>query len=418
MYALIDSANFFVSCERVFKPSLLNIPVIVIGSNDGCAVARSDEAKRLGIPMGAPLFKIKEIVAQHQVRVLSGNMLLYADMSRRVMDTIQHFVGEVEQYSIDECFVKLPSSKRKEDYLQWAVDLRQKILQWTGIPTRVGIGPTKTLAKLSNHHAKGIQSGVYYTDSNDAETLHKTPVEDIWGIGPKTAVKLRSYGVGTALDFIKLPDALIRKWLTVMGLKTAHELRGYPVFSLETQPEAQQSMIVSRSFGKEVFTKEDLTQSIIRHCHKAGESLRKRELWTRYIGVHIRTNPFKGNYYSQSDIIEIPHPTQDTQVLIESAKKVLEKIYRPGCAYKKSGICLEGLSDESSGVQLRLGESSSPKEIENRNGLMKAMDIINQKMGKHTVYFGEDSQTAPWLPASTNKSQDYTCNWKELPKVK
>lgn len=417
MYALIDCSNFFVSCERVFNPALLNVPVIVIGSNDGCVVARSDEAKRLGIPMGGPLFKIQDIVANHQVKVLSGNMNLYADMSRRVMDTIQHFVGEVEQYSIDECFVKLPSSKRKEDYLHWAVDLRQKILQWTGIPTRIGIGLTKTLAKVANHHAKTSKACVYYTDSNDDETLQKTPVEDIWGVGRKNAVKLRSNGVGSALEFKKLPDPLIRKWLTVMGLKTVHELRGYPVFSLETQPEAQKSMIVSRSFGIEVFTKEDLTQSIIRHCHRAGESLRKRGLWARYIGVHIRTSPFKGSYYSQSELIEIPNSTQDTQRLMECAKEILDRIYRPGHAYKKSGIYLEDLSDTNRAVQLRLGEETSSKRADRRAGLMKAMDIINQKMGRHTIHFGEDSCNASWLPVSPHRSPDYNGSWKALLRV-
>ncbi len=345
LFALVDCNNFYVSCERVFNPLLCNKPVVVLSNNDGCAVARSNEAKALGIPMGAPAFQYAALFKKNKVVVLSSNYTLYGQMSHRVMQTLAQFTPDFEIYSIDEAFLQFID---EPGLLPNAQKIKQTVWQWTGIPVSIGIAPTKTLAKVANRYAKKHlpQEGIFML--NDPE-LQKTiltdfPVEDVWGIGRQISHLLYRNGIRTAWEFACMEDRWIKKNLSVVGLRTAWELRGVSCLSLQEAAPPKKSIVCSRSFGREVFDEADLAEALATYVATAAEKLRAQGSIAAFIEVFLNTNRFKEeNYYGNAIHLTLPQATDYTPFLIHYAKHGLHKIYKSGFGYKKIGVLLGGL---------------------------------------------------------------------------
>lgn len=417
MFALIDANNFFVSCERVFNPSLEGKPVVVLSSNDGNVIARSEEAKALGIPMGIPFFKIKHLAQENDVKVFSSNFALYGSMSSRVVEVLESLTNHVEVYSVDESFVELSNKTFVEDYLVWGKTTRFVIAQWLGIPTRVGFGPTKTLAKLANHWAKTSPDGVFYLDHTYTNVLKKTSIEKVWGIGPRISKRLEAEGIQTAYDFLNMHDSWIRQNFTVNGIRTAMELRGVRCFELDEQPDPQKNMVVSRSFGMPTTEYDQLRSYIALFVSRGAEKLRKRKLYTKNIGVFIRTSPFKeGPYYSNYHTTTVSDLTNDTRILISAAIRLLKVIYKSGFLYKKAGICFIDLSTDNNQLSL-LGHDAPPSSAP----LMIALDQINKKFGRNITKFGACGVSKQKAFEAIAKreilSPQYTTSWNQLPRV-
>lgn len=427
MFALIDCSNFYASCERVFQPKLMGRPVVVLSNNDGCCIARSDEAKALGIEMGAPLFKIREVVKWHNVHVCSSNFVLYGDMSRRVMDIIQSHIDDVEIYSVDEAFVEFPKNVTAEEAVEWGRDVQAKILQWTGILTRVGVGQTKTLAKLGNALAKKTRGGVTYVDPTDDRLFQDLPIKTIWGFGHQLEKRLKRYGIHTVGQLLSRHREWVRKVLTVMGERTYYELKGVVCYPLsETIDEDQKSLMVTRSFGTEVRDIDTLKDSLVHYANNAGAKLRARRLWTYTVGVYIRSSPFKEGYYSNFTSIELNQPTQDTRILIKKAVEGLEKIYKPNIGYKKSGLMLGHLTESGETSQFGLLDMEQGV-VDHQRGegieksseaLYRAVDTLNRRYGRYTLTIGGlPKKTDQWQGARNHTSQRYTTRWTELLEV-
>jgi DNA polymerase V len=415
LFAIIDCNNFYVSCERVFKPHLENKPVVVLSNNDGCIISRSAEAKTLGIKMAEPYFKIAPLIKQHGVTAFSSNYALYGDLSSRVMGVISKFSPEVEIYSIDECFMHL-SGFEHIGVEKYARTIKETVKQWTGIPVSIGIAPTKTLAKLANFVAKKnpMAEGVFcFTDKVVTERFLKTiDVSEIWGVGRKYAKMLSSHGIKTAYDFSQAPDRWIRKNMSVLGLKTAYELRGESCIELEEQSEAKKGITVSRSFSSKLTSEEQLRQAIVNFVTKAAQKLRREKKQAKHINVFIRTNHFSpmDKQYSNHLGIALPYPTDFTPDLIEAAASTLSKIFREGYLYKKAGVMLTDFYDKC----------DKPKDmfdIKNRidnTNLMNALDKINAKHGSRTVFYAGSGIEQKWQPKSDLKSKCYTTSWNNI----
>lgn len=426
MFALIDCSNFYASCERVFQPKLQHRPIVVFSNNDGCVIARSDEAKALGIEMGAPLFKIRDVIQWNNVHVCSSNFAVYGDMSRRVMDIIQSHVQDMEIYSVDEAFVEFPKQTTAEDAIAWGRDVQQKILQWTGIPTRVGVGATKTLAKLGNVFAKKTSGGVVYVDPSDHGLFQDLPIKTIWGFGHQLEKRLKRYGIHTVGSLLTRNREWVRKVLTVQGERTYYELKGVVCYPLsETMDEDQKSLMVTRSFGTEVYDIDVLKDSLVHYANNAGAKLRKQKLWTYNIGVYIRSSPFKTGYYSNFMSIELNQPTQDTRVLIRVAHDALARIYKPGIGYKKSGLMLGHLTHDGENRQYDLLEeegvlqtTEQGKTVRVSEDLWKAIDSINHRYWRHALTIGTlPKKTTNWQGARNHTSLRYTTRWTDIMKV-
>lgn len=417
--ALVDCNNFYVSCERVFRPDLKNKPVIVLSNNDGNIVARSKEVKQLGIKFGAPFCECRDIIAQHNIHVFSSNYALYGDFSHRVMQTLSLFSPHVEIYSIDEAFLDLsfvPAFER----LTYAHNIRNTVEQWTGIPVSIGIGPNKTLAKLANHWAKQNDEtcGVFdfTTCNNGEEILAHTPVEEIWGIGPRYAAFLKAHGVHTAQQFRNLPDFWIRTHLTVTGLRTAWELRGIPCLSLEEIPAPRKSIVSSRSFGAPVESFESLREAIISYTARAATKLRSQRTVASFLGVFLSTNPFAQEpQYSNFISYKLPFPTSSTFMLIQCAVQCLQQIYREGFRYKKAGVLLSEITDENTKTP-QLFQTNT--KLHQHQRLFVAIDAINARFGRHTIFYAAEGIEQPWQMQRKFLSPRYTTCWKEIPVVK
>lgn len=415
LYALIDCNSFYVSCERVFDPSLEGKPVVVLSNNDGCAVSRSKEAKKW-IPMGAPIFKYKKEVILHDIKLFSSNYTLYSDMSNRVMAALSRFTTEMEVYSIDEAFLSL----EEKDATEHAKLIRKMVKKWTGIPVSIGIGSTKTLAKVANKIAKSNPElgGVFNIDKHPKinEVLKKIKTIDIWGVGRRQTENLKNYGINSAYDLKTAPDYWIRKKLSVMGLRTAWELRGTSCIDIEKIPSERKGIIRSRSFQKDVTTFEGLKEAVAIHASRGGEKLRESGLIASYITVFIRTNKHKKEdfQYATSAGCFFPEPTSYTPDLIKYSLINLEKIFEPNCKYKKAGIALSGLVPEKEHQLSLLNPGTNYK----RNlDLMKAVDNINGNWGTNTVRFACSDFKDTKAPRAL-MSKRYTTNWNELPVVK
>ncbi|MBU0728203.1 MAG: Y-family DNA polymerase [Proteobacteria bacterium] len=417
VFALVDCNNFYASCERVFNPSLRDKPVVVLSNNDGCIIARSNEAKALGVGMGQPYFKCRDLLRKNGVRVFSSNYSLYGDLSRRVMDVLSQLEAEVEIYSIDEAFLMLPADGSGS--AGYARIIREKILQCVGIPVSVGIAPTKTLAKIANRFAKKnpLHNGVFeITGAGDVDSLLKTVgVEDVWGIGRRYFSLLKLRGIHTAFDLKQADDAWVRKRLTVVGLRTVMELRGIPCISLDETPPSRKSIVCSRSFGRPVESLADLRQAVATYTSRAAERLRAAQLATGCLHVFLATSSFDKNrpVYSASQSVILPETTASTPVLIRHAMACLEKIYRQNCRFQKAGVMFTEIVSGSCRQQHLFAESARDDSL-----LMKALDRINARWGRSTVQYATAGLAKSWHMKRAQLSPAYTTRWSDLPVVK
>jgi DNA polymerase V len=414
--ALIDVNNFYVSCERVFNPKLIGKPVVVLSNNDGCAVARSNEVKALGVPMGAPWFKMKDIAKQHGIIALSSNYALYADMSNRVMSILRQFSPDQEVYSIDESFLDLTSFQSR-DLVRYGRQMKNRIMQWTGLPVCVGIGSTKTLAKLANHCAKkrAVFNGVCDFNAMAPDELDKLlseiPVGEIWGIAGKLAPRLEALGFKSVYDLKNANQKIMRREFSVVMEKTIRELSGHVCIELEDAPPAKKQILSSRSFGQPVRDYNSLAESITLYISRAAEKLRRQQSLAGSVYVYIRTSPFKPDdpFYSNGMTVSLPSPVADSRQLANVALWALKQLYRPNYNYAKAGVMLSELVPEGKAqTDMFTKTETSLKSSE----LMKAIDNINRKMGKDAIKLASEGFKKPWKMKQENKSPPYTTNWQ------
>lgn len=414
VYALSDGNSFYCSCERVFQPRLNKVPVIVLSNNDGCAVARTPEAKALGIKMGDPYFKIKDLCRQNGVAVFSSNYTLYGDMSARMNEIYRNFSPNIEIYSIDESFLDL-SSFTHLDLTKYGAELRQTVKQWSGIPTCVGIGPTKTLAKLANWSAKHypeMQGVCNFMDLTLRENLMALiPVKEVWGIGRASATKLNNIGINTVADLAGMNLNIGRKMMSVVGERIILELRGTPCIAFEELPPQRKGCTVSRMFGARISAKEELLEAVSHYAARMGEKLRRHDLGTNSINVFFHTSPHEPNYVYRQMTIDMPTATNDTVSLIRAAKQAVERYWEPNKRYMKAGLMTSDLSDMKNAQQALFDEISPPKSEQ----LMKAMDKINRRYGKFTVAPASIGIQTRWATKFEKISPRYTTRFSEIP---
>ena len=421
-YFLVDCNNFYVSCERVFNPKLHNKPVVVLGSNDACVIARSNEAKALDIAMGAPAFECKELFKKHNVIVYSANFALYGDMSNRVMQTLTHYATDIEIYSVDEAFLCAPHYAGPENqeqyfYYSYATMLRSHTHQYTGIPVSIGIGPTKTLAKVANKLAKKYKklNGVFdITDHPALDTiLASIAIEDVWGIGSRYAKKLRNHHITNAQEFKYTDEKWVRKNMTIVGLKTLYELRGISCFPLEESPQPKQSICVSRAFGKKINNILSAKEALASYVSCAAEKLRKQQTLTAHITIFALTNRYDDPHnYFRSAHCQLPIATDYTPQLITAANRCLEQIFKRTYQYKKVGVILSDLVPHD----FRQMNITTPPlhNIIKQNKQMETIDRINTKWGRNTLFFAASGIEQPWKMHQAHKSACFTTNWHEL----
>ena len=414
--ALVDCNSFYVSCERLFKPSLIRKPVIVLSSNDGCIISRSNEAKALGIKMGDPYFKAKEIIKKNNVHVFSSNYSLYGDMSRRVMKTLKYFGTEIEVYSIDEAFLDLTGISDELVEL-FGKKIRNTILEWTGIPTSIGIASTKTLSKVANHIAKKEKSGVIsLINTKDIDIiLEKININDVWGVGRQLTKFYITNNISNAKQLKNISNTWIKKSSNVLSSRTAMELRGISCISLETHQTKRKSCCVSRSFGKKVEKFQDLRESITTHCLNAAEKIRSESLLAKSITILIRTSPFQNKeiYYSNSKTIDFPIATDNSIEIVKTALIGLKSIFKEGFQYQKSGITLSGLSSPENNKNL----FSSIKKDKIKN-LMQSIDYTNYRYGRSTLSLADAGLNKKWKVKREHSSKIDTADFYFLPTVK
>ena len=413
--ALVDCNSFYVSCERLFNPKIQKKAVVVLSNNDGCVISRSKEAKEIGIKMGEPYFKVKELVKRNKVEVYSSNYALYGDISRRVMKVLKTFSPKVEIYSIDEAFIDLSFMDEKgvEDY---GSEIRSRVLKWTGIPTSVGIACTKTLSKIANHIAKKEKAGVIYLNENIDEKLKKFPIEDVWGVGKQLSKFYYKNNISNAYDLKNVSNTWVKKGTNVLGAKTAMELRGIPCIDLQIDQEKRKNCCVSRSFGRKVKDINELEESIITHCLNAAEKIRADDQIAKTITVFIRTSPFDKNkkYYSNSKTIDLAIPSSNSIELIKNAIKALTDIYKYGYSYQKAGIILSGLKDANQNDQNLL----TPLLENKSKKLMKAIDYTNTKYGRYAISIAQAGLSKGWKMRREHSSKIDTASFDSLPKIR
>ena len=425
MYALIDGNSFYCSCERIFDPTLKSRAVVVLSNNDGCVVARTAEAKALGIKMGVPYFQVKDLVSRGEVVAFSSNYELYGDISKRMMDTIASCVPAVEVYSIDECFADLSGIDTKL-LAPLGVQIRARVLQWVGIPTCVGIAPTKTLAKFCNHLAKrhpkfhGVVVWDDWTDEIKRRALASEPVGEIWGIGRQTVKKLNSLGIYSALDFVLMDLHSIQHHFNVVVERTWQEMQGTPCASLEID-EPKKQIVRSRSFGGRVTTLAPLQAAITHHISSGAKKLREQGSAAHLLTVSIRTNPFRQDKQYRADkSITIPAGSADTLHLNKLAQQLLTDIYRDGYQYKKCGICLSAIHPVSyqQFSLFDIGESDGNNDGQaDSPALMNVLDDINSLFGMGSIKIATEGLSHQWQMSRNLISNRYTTRWDELLRV-
>ncbi len=416
VFALVDCNNFYASCERVFDPKLNGRPVIVLSNNDGCAVARSNEAKALGIKMGAPFFKIKHIIDQHQVKVFSSNYALYGDMSRRVMQTLAEFTPAIEIYSIDEAFLDLHGFAFT-DLTDYGTQIRQKIKQDTGIPVCIGIATSKTLAKVANRIAKKSAKANGVLDLTNTRyqdrALEMTPIADVWGIGRRYAAFLTMRGINTALDFKHADPVMIKKKMGINGIRLQKELCGESCYALEESPPLKQSISVSRSFKKPVTDLENLSQAVCSYIARGAEKLRAQGSYAQAMTVYVTTNRFKPeSFYCNSTTCSFPTALNNTPELIKHGQAALKQIFQKGREYTKAGIVFLNLTRDGCFQQDLFDTTDRTRPAK----VMDAMDQINNQMGSNTLKYMAAglSVDKPWETAFNYRSAAYTTDWGQL----
>ena len=418
MFALADCNNFFVSCERVFRPDLQGRPVIVLSNNDGCAVARSNEAKALGIKMGDPFFKIKDIVTKNRVEVFSGNMALYGDMSQRVRWVLEEFAPSIEVYSIDEAFLDLRGMDNM-DFDAYAKQISAQCWKMVSIPVSVGISPTKTLAKIASKLCKQypkLRGGCYMHRPQDIEkVLRKYPVEDVWGLGRRSCAKLHSVGVKTAYEFTQIPEYTVRRIFGITGVRTWRELRGEPCIEFEDGFEAKQSICVSRSFASELSGRDELCEQIANFASSMAEKLRQQRSVACEMNVFAYTNRFKENAPQTygTKLVHFENPTNDQRTIVTAAVAAMSEVWREGYGYKKAGVVATDILSENDVVHSLFEDTES---LEKERKITSALDVINGTFGKGVVKLAVQG-SGRVRSQSESQSPHYTTRWSDIPTV-
>ena len=417
MFALVDCNNFYASCERVFNPNLQHKPIVILSNNDGCIISRSDEAKKLGIPMGAPIFKYRTLIANHNVKVFSSNYSLYGDMSSRVMSILKQFTPDIQVYSIDESFLKLEGF---EDYnlTDYGMLMKNRILKWTGIPTCAGIAPTKALSKVANKIARKYPNqtnGVYVIDTElkRINALKWTKIKDIWGIGKKLSDRLAIKGCKNAYDFTQLPESWVKSNMSVVESRLQRDLLGIPTLDLEVQ-KSKKSISTTRTFEKPLKELDKIKERISTFAFVSGEKLRRQNSHCHMIIVILRSNYFREDLkqHYATKVISLPYPTNSSLVLSNYAIKAIEEVFKSGIAYKKAGIILTGLVP-SNNYQLNIFDW----ENSNHQPLMKAIDKINYRFSNKIKLANQDLKKT-WKMKQDHLSPNYTTNLQDIIKVK
>ena len=417
MFALADCNNFYASCERVFRPGLNNLPIVVLSNQDGCVVARSNEAKALGIPMGAPAFEYQKLFDQNNVHVFSSNYALYGDMSSRVMTILATYTPELEIYSIDEAFLSFDGC----DYFSLqkiGIEMKAKIYKCTGIPICIGFAPTKALAKVANRIAKKFPElgGVYVIDNvvKLQKAIRWLKIEDVWGIGRQHAKRLQAQGIKTALDFTLMDDAWVRKNMSVVGLRLKKELSGIRTLELEDISD-KKSIACTRSFEKNYSTYDEIKERIVTYSTICAEKLRKQDSCCNVLQVFIVTNSFRQDQpqYSRGISVNLPYPTNSSIEIAKFATDALDRIFKPNFGYKKAGVIVMELTPERS-KQKMLFANSDPKHLE----LMAVIDQLNKAFGKQKVKLASQDLGRTWKMKQEKLSQRYTTRLEEIIQIK
>jgi DNA polymerase V len=414
MLALVDCNSFYASCERVFEPRLQGRPLVVLSNNDGCVVARSAEAKALGIAVGVPAFQVRDLIRRHHIVVRSSNYTFYGDLSARVMAVLSDFTPHLEVYSIDEAFMDLDGlpPDRLADTCR---TVRRTVLRWTGIPVSVGIGPTKTLAKVANHLAKqSAASGGVWSLADPREqvaVLARLEAQDIWGIASRSAARLKRAGIVTALQLREASPNLVRRILGVVGERTALELAGMPCLGLEEAPPPAKSIIRSRSFGRSVERLEELGEAVAVHATRAAEKLRHHRRVAAAVSTFVTTSRFRPRPYANQASAALDPPTDDSARIIRAALAILRAIFREGYPYQKVGVMLSGLEPRE-GLTESLFASYDRARSER---LMAALDSANGRHGPDTIRYAASGLERPWHMKREHASPHYTTRWTELP---
>jgi DNA polymerase V len=415
MFALVDCNNFYASCERVFDPRLEDRPIVVLSNNDGCVIARSNEAKALGIAMGEPAFKKEEVYAKHNVAIFSSNFALYGDMSQRVMRTLAQHSAAMEIYSIDEAFLEC-SGLSADELDRFGIHLRKTVKQWTGIPVSIGVAPTKTLAKVANHIAKRLpdNSGVCVLTKEETieYCLKKLPVEKLWGVGRRYALFLRSWGINTAWDLRRMPEGWVKENMTVVGLRLQKELKGEPCIPLEDQPQKKKEICTSRSFGTMVTELDELQQAVSMYATRCAEKLRTQNSCTNLVNVFLHTNPFRPDLpqYKNVRLVRLPVASNSTLNIVQAALGGLRSIYRAGYQYKKAGVIVSGLVPSNT-IQYNLFH---PTDEDRHMRLMSAMDTVNDREGRDVLRIAEQGFARRWTLRQERLSPCYTTRWADF----
>jgi DNA polymerase V len=411
MYALIDCNNFYASCERVFQPKLNGKPVVVLSNNDGMVIAKSNEAKALGLDLGMAYFEIKDQLRKHNVYVFSSNYTLYGDFSRRVVQVLRELTSDIEVYSIDECFADLRGFAHL-DLLQYGHKMRDTVKQWTGIPVSVGIAPSKTLTKVANKLAKkGPGVMLLDTPTKIEDALRNYPIRDIWGIGGQRERLLASRGVTTALQLANMPDHWIRKKMSITGLRMVQELRGIPCIPLEEFPPAKKQIICSRSYGYFIDKLKDAEEAMVYFATRAAERLREQGSVTRNIMVWMETSRFSGPYHRPTILRNLPRATNYSPDIITATIEATRKAFRQGLRYRKGGVMLLELTPAAE----RQHDLLLPRNEEKQESVMKALDKLNHKYGDHAVFYAAAGMNEKLKMMRRFKSPHYTTQWNELP---
>jgi len=415
IFALVDCNNFYASCERVFNPSIDGKPVVVLPNNDGCIIARSNEAKALGIKMGEPLHQCQTLIAKNKVHVFSSNFPLYGDLSARVMGTLATFTPEMEVYSIDEAFLDLTGIP--ENLTEYGRIIRKTVKRWVGIPVSIGIAPTKTLAKAAAKLVKKRSEYQGVFDITDhIETLADIDVGDVWGVGWQYTKLLRRHGILTALDLRNAPASWVRKHMTVVGLRIVMELRGTSCIPLDEGEQPKKSIMCSRSFGRKVYTLNELKEAVSAYTSRVSEKLREQNSAASIIQVMLIEFPFNdGHPRTHFCSTTIPVATSYTPDLIRYAKALLERVYRKGPAYRKAGVMLSGICQRGQ-VQMNLFHTS--REGEQELKLMQTVDEVNRRWGRGTLIHASSGFARPWWMRQTRRSPQFTTSWTDIPVVK
>ena len=414
MFALVDCNNFYASCERVFRPDLKEKPIVVLSNNDGCIIARSNEAKSLGIPMGAPVFEYETLIEKNKVNVFSANFALYGDMSQRVMGILGEYTPELEIYSIDEAFMKLQGFE-KFNLQTYAEEIQLNVSKWTGIPISVGIAPTKALSKVANRIAKKFPKetkSVHIIDTEEKriKALKWLKVEDVWGIGRQHSKRLNALNINTAYDFTQMTDSWVRKHLSVVGLRLKHDLEGIPTLDFE-EVLPKKNIATTRSFEKLYTEFDEIKERITTFAVSCSEKLRRQKSACNSLMVFLHTNGYRQDLpqYSRNIIVKLPFPTNSSIELAKFATEALAKIFKKGYSYKKAGVIVMEFSQEDN-VQLNIFENSNLKHIP----LMKSIDRINAMYGQQKVRLASQDIKKVWKMKQLRLSPRYTTNINEI----